>query len=259
MRLLAQSLAPAIDLVYPPRCPICGDGIDRQDGLCLDCWRGLVLLREPSCAVCQRPMPDGEIGSGHLCALCLSEPPLHSGIYAATLYNDASRKLVLAFKHGRRIALARLMARLMQARLPLLPEDTLLVPVPLHRGRLWRRGYNQAALLAQEIGRLTAQPVAVDALVRTRATPSLGGLGRKARERALVGAIALGPRWRTAVQGRKILLVDDVVTSGATTDRCVGVLLKSGASEVMIASFARVLSEAENDGRMPENETPGIR
>lgn len=122
------------------------------------------------------------------------------------------------------------------------------------------RGYNQAALLAQELGRIGAGVVAVDALRRTKATPSLGGLGRKARERALSGAIAIAPAWQQKIAGRDVLLVDDVVTSGATSERCTRVLLKAGAKSVRIASFTRVLSEIEWQAKTSmENETPEVR
>jgi predicted amidophosphoribosyltransferase len=114
----------------------------------------------------------------------MADAPQHDGIAAGTLYNDASRRLVLSFKRGRRIALAPMMARLMAARMAFGDAGWLLVPVPLHRWRLWRRGFNQAALLAHEIARLKHIPVAVDALLRTRATPQLGGLGRRARWKA---------------------------------------------------------------------------
>src|SRR5690606_28517972 len=156
-------------------------------------------------------------------------PPRHDGIAAGTLYNDASRKLVLALKHGRRIALAPMLARLVAARLPQLDGRWVVVPVPLHRWRLWRRGFNQSALLAREIARLRELPLAVDALVRRKRTPVLGGLGRSARTRALAGAIAVNPRLRAAVDGASVVLVDDVMTSGATSDACVRALKRGGA------------------------------
>ena len=189
---IARTLAPLIDLVFPPRCPLCGEGLLAQSGLCAACWSELAIPGEPSCSLCQRPFPDS-LRDGAVCAPCLARPPRHDGIAAATLYNDASRQLVLSFKRGRHIALAPMMARLMAARLRLDGEDWLVVPVPLHRWRLWRRGFNQAALLAREIAAITGASLVVDALVRTRATPSLGGLGSRARAKALAGAIGVNP------------------------------------------------------------------
>lgn len=185
-------------------------------------------------------MPDGTI-----CAPCLASPPRHDGIAAGTLYNDASRKLVLAFKHGGRIALAPMLARFISARLPqTVGSDWIVVPVPLHRWRLWRRGYNQAVLLGRELSRLRGASLLVDGLIRHKQTPPLGGLGRKARARVLSGAIAINPRRTGRIKGARIVLVDDVLTSGATTGACVSALKRAGAAEVVVACFARVLDEA---------------
>jgi len=215
-----------------------------QDGLCPACWSELAIPGDPSCAVCQRPFGSEQVDEGAICAPCLADPPRHDGIAASTLYNDASRKLVLAFKHGRRIALAPMLARMAAARLPELEGDWLVVPVPLHPWRLWRRGFNQSVLLAREIARLRNQPLLVDGLVRRKATPVLGGLGKSARARALSGAIATNPRRAGRIKGAGVVLVDDVMTSGATTDACVSVLKRAGATRVVIACFARVLDEA---------------
>ena len=236
-------LLPIVDLLFPPRCPLCGAGLATQDGLCSDCWGTLSIPGEPACSACQRPFPE-DVKAGSLCAPCLAALPRHDGIAAGTLYKEPSRKLVLAFKHGRRIALAPMLARLIAARLPELEGEWLVVPVPLHRWRLWRRGFNQAALLARELARQKGGAVVVDALVRRKATPMLGGLGRKARARALAGAIAVNPRRVARLKGAQVLLVDDVLTSGATTDACVSTLKRAGAERVVIACFARVLDEA---------------
>ena len=237
-----QAFAPLVDLVFPPRCPACGEGIATQDGLCAACWGELVIPGEPACTLCQRPF-GAELSEGTVCAPCLASPPRHDGIAAGTLYNDASRKLVLAFKHGRRIALAPMLARLIAARLPELEGAWLVVPVPLHRWRLWRRGFNQSALLAREIARLRGQQVLVDGLARRKRTPVLGGLGRSARARALSGAIAANPLRKAMLKGARVVLVDDVMTSGATTEACVSALKRAGAERVVVACFARVLAE----------------
>ncbi|MEO1731009.1 MAG: ComF family protein [Pseudomonadota bacterium] len=209
---LKAGLAPIVDLVYPPRCPSCGVAVAAHGGLCLECWSEL------------------------------EETSQTSEVIAATRYNDMSRQLVLNFKHGGKIALARLLAQLMAARLPDVNrgEAPLLVPVPLHRMRLWERGYNQAALLAEELARLGRGELSVDALKRTKRTPSLGGLGKDERDAALKNAIAVSKSRRQKIAGRDILLVDDVYTSGATSSACAEVLLTVGAKSVRTICFARV-------------------
>lgn len=237
------SLAPIVDLVFPPRCPLCGEGLADQGGLCASCWGELAIPGEPCCASCQRPFAEG-VPDGAVCGPCLANPPVHDGIAAATLYTEGSRRLVLAFKHGRRIALAPLLARLIVPKLSRVEPDWLIVPVPLHRWRLWRRGFNQAALLAGELARAkSAQPL-VDALVRQKATPMLGGLGRAARMRMLSGAIGVNPRRTKQLKGASVLLVDDVLTSGSTSEACVRALKRAGAARVVVACFARVMDEA---------------
>src|SRR5690606_1728485 len=143
---------------------------------------------EPACASCQRPFPSDSAGGSAICAPCLARPPRHDGIAAATLYHDTARKLILAFKPGRRIALAPMLARLIVTRLPAIEGKWLVVPVPLHRSRLWHRGFNQAALVAAGIARGVDAELLVDGLERRKRTPPLGGLGREARARTLRGA-----------------------------------------------------------------------
>ncbi len=234
---LARSIRPVVDLVYPPRCPACGVAIAGQEGLCVDCWSTLEVPLFP--AISDAAVP----------------------VFAATIYNDTSRRLVLAYKHGGRIALARLLAQLIAARLPVEEAGAappLLVPVPLHRWRLWQRGFNQAALLARELARLGKGEAVVDALIRHRRTPNLGGLGRDERERVLTGAIRLNPARAALLSGRAVVLIDDVLTSGATSRACIGAITAARPAAMSVACFARVEHgrAAFTIWRGPENITP---
>ena len=238
-----EAFAGIVDFVFPPRCPLCGEGVSRHGGLCSTCWSDLVIPGAPSCRLCQRPFP-ADLPEGAICAPCMAEPPRHDGVAAGTVYNDTARRLVLAFKNSRRIALAPLLARLIAPRLPGVDRDWLIVPVPLHRWRLWRRGYNQSALLGRELARMTGGTLIVDALQRRRYTPSLAGKGRDARARLLSGAIAVNARQRVRLKGARVLLVDDVLTSGATSNACISVLKRAGAERVVVGCVARVMDEA---------------
>ncbi|RVU06218.1 ComF family protein [Novosphingobium umbonatum] len=234
-----------LDLIFPPRCALCGAALAMGEGLCAACWSSLALPGEPACQLCQRPLPS-EAKSHHaehmLCAPCVEKPPLHKGVAAATLYNDTSRRMVIAFKYGRKVALARLMGRMMAARAKArgVGEGWLLVPVPLHRWRLWGRGFNQSALLARELAQQIGASALVDGLHRLRPTRKLGGLGAEERARVMTGVIGVHPRRAKALQGARVLLVDDVLTSGATTDACIHALHSAGVAEVVVACFARV-------------------
>lgn len=215
----ARHFAPLVDIVYPPRCPSCGAAIVAQAGLCSGCWSTLDVPSDGVAA--EQAIP----------------------VYAASYYNDTSRQLVLAYKHGGRIALSQLLARLMAARIPepaMGRAPPLLVPVPLHRWRLWSRGFNQAALLARELARLGKGEAAVTALVRSRHTPHLGGLGREARDLALRGAIRLRSGQGKRIAGRDVVLVDDVLTSGATSRACIAAIAAAGPRSIALACFARV-------------------
>jgi ComF family protein len=240
-----------LDLIFPPRCPLCGEGLSGQDGLCPTCWQGLAIPGVPACALCQRPLAsdhDSHSPDDLLCASCVISPPLHQGVAAATLYNETSRRLVLAFKHGRKVALApfmgRMMARRLQAQEMGAGPGWLVVPVPLHRWRLWSRGFNQSALLARAMAGHVGAEALPDALIRRRRTPMLIGLGGDERARVMREAIATHPLRAARLRGASVILTDDVLTSGATTNACITALHEAGAARVVVACFARVTGEA---------------
>ena len=254
VKLVAEAAAPFVDFVYPPRCPACGDAIAQQTGLCGTCWSLIEPPSEPCCQLCQVPVEDDGRIDRRVCKSCSIETPKHDGIVAATRYNATSRSLILAFKHGGRIALAKLLSRLIASRLPAPEKGILLVPVPLHRWRLLSRGYNQSALLAKELARLGHGQVLVDALIRQKPTPSLGGSNAAQRKVILQNAIKINRRHRTVLEGAHVILVDDVLTTGATTSACVEALKGAGVASVKIACVARAFG---SDTKTPEVQDPG--
>jgi ComF family protein len=232
--------AAAVDFALPPRCPACGTIVPEARNFCLDCWSKLHFLAEPCCARCGLPFEFGAAEAAE-CGRCLAEPPPFDRLRAAVAYGEVARAVALKLKYGGRPGVAETLARFMRRQLD--PgAEALLVPVPLHRWRIWKRGYNQAALIASALSRGTGWPLAVDLLRRTRATPTLRGLGRRERAEAVRGAFAVSEAGRAEVRGRDILLVDDVFTSGATAGACARALRKAGAATVGVVCWARVIA-----------------
>lgn len=235
----------AIDFALPPRCPACGAIVAADGSFCPDCWGRLRFLSGPGCAACNLPF-DFDRGEGALCGECLADPPAHDGVRAAVSYGDVARGVAIKLKHGRRIALAKVVAGHLRRHLEG-EADAILAPVPLHRWRIWRRGFNQSALIAAALGKATGLTVRNDLLVRRKATPMLRGLGRAARAETLRGAFAVPNDKRAALKGRTVMLVDDVYTSGATAGACARALKRAGAARVVVICWARVLG-GELDG-----------
>lgn len=235
-----------VDYALPPRCPGCGVNVGDDRQFCLACWSSLDFLGEPACAHCSIPLPTAAPGGALACGACLAEPPPFDGAPAALVYGPVARTVALRLKYGRRTGHARLMARLMARRLVAAGDidAVLLVPVPLHRWRLWSRGFNQAALLADELARLTGAPRDHHLLLRVKPTASLRGKGRRERERIVAGAFALAPGAKARAARRHLVLVDDVHASGATLRAAARVLRRSGASRVSALTWARVVPDA---------------
>ncbi|WP_439569113.1 double zinc ribbon domain-containing protein [Sphingopyxis sp.] len=235
-----------VDYALPPRCPGCGVIVGEDRQFCLTCWSSLDFLDGPACSHCSIPLPTALPGAPIACGACLASPPPFDGAPAAVAYGPVARTVALRLKYGRRTGHARLMAQLMARPLAALGDtsDILLVPVPLHRWRLWSRGFNQAALVADALARRSGAARDHHLLLRVKLTASLRGKGRRERERIVAGAFALADDARARAAGRHIVLVDDVHASGATLRAAAKVLRRSGAARVSALTWARVVPDA---------------
>jgi ComF family protein len=234
-----RALKPVLDFALPPRCPGCGVVTEAPHRFCLDCWSALVFLGEPCCARCALPF-EYEAGAEVECGACLADPPDFDRLRAAVAYGDISRKVALKLKYGGRPGVAETMARFMARHLAA-EEGTIVAPVPLHRWRIWRRGYNQSALIATALARDARLETRLDLVRRVKRTPPLRGMNPRERREAVRGAFRIEPAQKAMVKGRGVLLIDDVYTSGATANACARVLQRAGAARVDILCWARVV------------------
>jgi ComF family protein len=232
------------DLLFPPLCIACREPLGQGQGFCASCWSKISFLDGPLCDCCGLPF-GVDPGPGARCAACLAKPPSFDRARAIIAYDESSRGPILALKHADRLELVPGFAQwLARTGKSLLEDSELIVPVPLHRTRLWRRRYNQAAELARALGRRTGKAVAVRALVRSRATESQGEMvSARARRRNVLGVFKVPDP--APVRGRNILVVDDVLTTGATADACARALKRAGAAKVQILALARVVKGTE--------------
>ena len=243
---LRALLRQALDLALPPLCPSCRTPLAEGAGLCAGCWAKLALIEPPFCARLGIPFTY-DPGPGLLSMEAIASPPAYDRARAAVRYDDIARALVLSFKYGDRLDLAPMMGRWMaRAGHELTREADALVPVPLHWRRLWSRRFNQSAALAGAIARECGLPVEPDALKRVRATPQQVGLSKTQRADNVQGAFRVPPEFKAQVAGRRLILVDDVLTSGATVDTCARALLRAGAAHVDVLVFARVVAPARS-------------
>jgi ComF family protein len=225
-----------LDFALPPRCPACGTVVGDPHSFCPDCWKQIDFLGDGGCSTCGLPLQATDLET---CGACLVRPPRIARSRAAVAYDDISRGLAIRLKYGRKVAIARTMARYMAPLVAADGSDRVLVPVPLHRTRLWRRGFNQSALIARELSRrlkIKADPLL---LRRSKRTPPLKGMSPLQRRKTVSGAFRVVDR--SAVEGKTIVLVDDVLTTGSTAEACARTLKRAGAARVELISWARVV------------------
>jgi ComF family protein len=240
---LGRLMRRAVDFLLPPRCLATGDIVAEHGTLSPAFWSELTFIEAPCCETCGIPFPFAAT-MGALCASCLELAPVFDRARSAVVYNEASRKLVIDFKYGDRLHAAdTFLPWLRRAGAALLAETDYLVPVPLHRRRLWHRRFNQSALLAQGLAKSAGIPCLPDGLLRLRHTAQQKGLNRKERHRNVQNAFAVNGRHLPRLAGKNILLIDDVFTSGATLNECARILKKNKAQKVQVLTLARVTKE----------------
>ncbi len=239
IRLAGRGL---LDTLLPPSCLVCDGWVDQQGRLCAACFRRTGFVTAPHCVCCGVPFAHGgQAEAGGCCRSCALHPPVFERARAALRYDAQARRIVMPLKYAGRTEIAAALAPLMaRAGVELLREADVLVPVPLHRRRLVARRYNQSALLAQAIGRLSGRPTVLDGLRRLRATASLGEKSAAERAAEVADAFAVADRRAPRLAGRRVLLIDDVMTSGATANACAAALLRGGARAVDVLAAARV-------------------
>lgn len=240
---LRRGFAWAGDLIVPPVCAACRGALSSHHTLCAACWRDVGFIRAPLCDRLGIPLPF-DTGGPTVSAAALADPPDYDRARAATYFAGTAQRLVHGFKYSDRQELRVLLGAWMQAAgHDLLNDAHLIVPVPMNRRRLFWRTFNQAAILGHEIGRRTGLPVSVSALRRRRATMPQVGLTRAQRRVNMEGAFGVAKRKRHLIDGHNILLIDDVITTGATINACARVLLRAGAARVDVLTVAMVAGE----------------
>lgn len=230
-----------VGLVYPPVCVACAASTGAAHALCARCWASLSLIERPYCEVLGTPFAL-DLGGSLLSPQAMADPPVFARARAVCGYDDTARALIHRLKYGDRLELALTMGGMMRlAARELLIDADLIVPVPLHRFRLWRRRFNQASALANVLARQAGKPVDARALVRVKRTRPQVGLSRNERLENLQGALRVLVEARPRIEGRRILLVDDVLTTGSTANASARALLRAGATAVDLITFARVI------------------
>lgn len=230
-----------LNVILPPRCISCGSFIEDAGSLCTDCWSGIDFISRPFCSVCSFPF-EYDMGDDAMCGQCMVSHPKYDKAKCVFVYNYKSSRLITGFKYGDKIHSTRSFARWMaSAGQDFFPQTDVISPVPLHRVKLFTRRYNQSALLANKIGEIGNIMFLPDILLRTKLKPPQASLSRRRRLWNVKGVFALNKKYHEFIKGKNILLIDDVITTGATISECAGILKKAGAEKVFVIALARTI------------------
>lgn len=230
-----------LSFLLPPLCIACHRPLSQSHGVCGDCFKTITFIEKPYCILCAFPLEPFELDDV-TCAACTTSPFFFDRLRAPFAYDGTIKDLLMRFKHGDGTDLVLFFARSMvRAAGDVLPDVDWIVPVPLHWGRLIKRGYNQAGILAAAISKITKIPVMPDGLVRQKSTVSMGHLTSQKRRENIHKAFDVRIKWRPKLQNSNVILIDDVMTTGATVNECVKVMKSFGAGRIDVITIARVL------------------
>lgn len=236
----SSAISKFLDIVLPYICPSCRLPVEAGQSLCGPCWSKLQFITKPMCSCCGLPFAF-DLGEDALCAPCLESPPKFTMARSALKYDDHCKSMILAFKHADKTHLRLLLSKwALQAGREFWPESDILAPVPLHWTRLFKRLYNQSALLGEELSKATSIPHQADLLLRQKKTRVHQGLSKDERRSNVRRAFQVAPKYRDYIRGKTVVLLDDVMTSGATVNECAETLHKAGAAKIHILTLARV-------------------
>ncbi len=237
------------NILFPPACLACNELVEQQGALCSECWNQMEFCTGSACDICGYPF-EYQMDHHTICGACIQQPPPYSRARAVFRYNHVSKQLVTSLKYHDKTHIVPYVAEWMvRAGQDILDEADYIIPVPLHRRRLWARRYNQAALLSKHVSRKTTVPVFYNALQRMRYTPPQAGLNYKQRMKNVQGAFQVEAKCRFRIKNKRIILIDDVLTTGATVKACARALLKAGAQRVDVLTLGQTIKgDFENDG-----------
>lgn len=228
-----------LDFLLPPTCPVCKERISEAVGLCPKCFSKLEFIGTQKCSICGRPL-DTIVPGMAVCGSCLKDPPPFHQAISILKYNDISKKLILAFKHGDHLELTDLLIKLIsQNSFHIIEQNDILIPVPLHWTRLQKRKYNQSAIIAQKLAIKYKKTYEPETLKRLKATKSQGHLSPQKRKENVKGCFII--KNPAKIRGKTVLLIDDVYTTGSTVNECAKILLKAGAKQVDVLTLAKVV------------------